>query len=470
MRGALEDILHAPGLLPAEILPKVIELATILQAQYQPVEWDNLCARIRDAFGLEEEALAKRFTSSIVNMAIEDVPLAEDISFPALVTEGWFGQYLEYTAESEAPTQFHFGAAITTLAACLGRMPLIGWEALPTYPNLYTLLIGPTGARKSTAIRLATDLLKPALGDRLNILPSEGSQQGFAQALRKRNFEVTKISDGLVVASELTVLLGQDKYKTDLHKWLTDWYDCPPSWSRALRSEDYYELIAPYVCLVSASNMEWLKSMPHDAIKGGFLPRILLFDAPGKRHRKAQPRFYASLRNELQRKVVENLEAIPETLCISKEGNDLIEDWYITKIAAQEEEATDELFMAWLARKLPHALKLACVWQLVDGGPPGALEAEWLARAMGVVDWMDGGVLRVYGALGVSDEGAVQEDVMGVLRRKKGRASQAEIVRGLRNKYNSVRVQGGLRTLQIARKIKQDSNPVEGAVWVITGR
>lgn len=472
LKRALDDLLletyENP---PDELVQKIVELATILKETYKPTEWDDTCSRIRNSLGLDEGELSRRLGTQ--HVSVIHGPRVQEATgdFLSLVPDGWFRQYLEYTQESEAPTQFHFGAAITTVSAAFGRLPLIGWDALPTYPNIYTILVGPTGARKSTAIRLATDLLAPALGNSLNILPSEGSHQGFAKALRKRNYEVTKISDGLIVASELTVLLGQDKYKTDLHKWLTDWYDCPTVWSRALMSEEYFELIQPYVCFLGASNMEWMKGMPHEAVKGGYLPRNMIFEAPGKRHRKAHPKFSAKLQQELQTSMTGRLDNMPPTIKLDPDAAILIDDWYMNKVAVQEEGAYDELFMAWLARKLPHALKLACVWQLADGGPRHAIMPKWLTQAISVVDWMDVGVKTVYSTLGVSEEGAVQAEVLRVITQKGGRATQAELVRALRNKYRSARVIEGIKTLQLARQIKADSNAIEGAVWVaVTGR
>lgn len=471
LRDALETLLTDTYEDPSdELVHKIVELATLLKDTYTPTEWDALCDSIRRSLGLDEGELSRRLgATQAVGVPTVDPP-REGENFLALVPDGWFRDYLEYTAESEAPTQFHFGAAITTIAATMGRLPCIGWDALPTFPNIYTILVGPTGSRKSTAIRLATDLLGPPLKEQLNLLPNEGSQQGFASALRKRNYEVTNISDGLIVASELTVLLGHDKYKTDLHKWLTDWYDCPEMWSRALKSEDYYEIIKPYVCFLGASNLEWMKGMPMEAVKGGYLPRNMIFEASGKRHVKAQPKFNPLLKERLQLAISTRLTDLPAYMPISDESSAIIDNWYTSKVAIQEETAHDELFMAWLARKLPHALKLACVWQIADGGPHDKLQAKWLSQSIAIVDWMDTGVRRVYGTLGVTEEGAVQAEVLRVIHSKGGKATQSELIRALRNKYKSARVLEGLKTLQQAKQIRPDVNPIEGAVWIVTGR
>lgn len=449
------------------VVERMVALANIVMPMYTPVEWDRRVERMQAALGVNAEELAllvgARSTSVEPALALNED--AED--FDRLVPDGWFRKYLDYTSESEAPTQFHFGAMLTVIAASMGRHPLISWEAFPTFPNIYTLLIGPTGCRKSTSIRLATDLIADTLPN-LNILPNEGSHQGFAKELRMRNWQGSPVSDGLIIASELTVLLGGDRYKTDIHKWFTDWYDCPEKWTRALASQESYELIKPYVCFVGASNIDWMRNMSADTVKGGYLPRHLIFEAQGRRHIKAVPKFNATLAQELKSQIGGRITKVQPFMHLSPDAEKALVTWYEGHVALQEDSTHDDLFAAWLARKLPHALKVAAVWQLADGGRPDVLEAKWFIQAKRLVDWMDPGVLRVYNALGVSVEGAVTEAVLKFIRKNGGRASQSSIIRGLRHRWRSGPIQEGIRTLQQARQIRNDSNSVEGVVWVVT--
>ena len=70
--------------------------------------------------------------------------------------------YLEYTQKTECPTFFHRWTAVTSLAAYLGRQIHFNHGHFTLYPNLYTMLIGSPGTKKSSAIKIGAKLLKQA--------------------------------------------------------------------------------------------------------------------------------------------------------------------------------------------------------------------------------------------------------------------------------------------------------------------
>ena len=71
-------------------------------------------------------------------------------------------QYLSYTTQTECPTFFHRWTAVTSLAAYLGRSIYFKHGHFTLYPNLYTMLIGSPGTKKSSAIKIGAKLLKQA--------------------------------------------------------------------------------------------------------------------------------------------------------------------------------------------------------------------------------------------------------------------------------------------------------------------
>jgi hypothetical protein len=414
-------------------------------------EWDDVTTRLAKAFGENGE--------------ITPGEIAVRPPFESLVTDGVFARYLEWTTEHEAPAQYHFGALLTALAAGLGRRPRIAWEARALYPNLFTLLIGPSGARKGSAMERAVGMATRALGTYR--LPNEGTHQGFAEALRRRGEDTGGVSDGLIVSDEFTVLISKDKNKEDLVKWLTDWYDSPPTWGRALRGEAKgYEFDDVYVSVLGGSNIEWLRTMPGDAVLGGFMPRFVLFDAPGKRHWVSRPRFSESLERELSARIALVADKIPETIGWDHGAGRYLDHWYENDVKGQFERAGEnEKFKKWLERKQAAAMKIATVWQLVDGGPPDAVTEEWLARARRVVDWGDDSVMRVYGALGVTPEGQVAEDVLMIVRSYGGSAPRRALFRALSRSYTASRIQGALRTLQLAGELRSERSAEGGMRW-----
>lgn len=70
--------------------------------------------------------------------------------------------YLEYTSKTECPTFFHRWTAVTALSAYLGRQIHFNHGHFTLYPNLYTMLIGSPGTKKSSAIKIGAKLFKQA--------------------------------------------------------------------------------------------------------------------------------------------------------------------------------------------------------------------------------------------------------------------------------------------------------------------
>lgn len=393
--------------------------------------------------------------------------------FTALVNEGWFNRYLEYTSVGEAPPQFHFGAILAVCAGGMKRRPLIGWEARRTYPNIYSLLIGPTGARKGSAIEKAQEFAKAANAD---ILPTEGTHQGYYEFLRRRQDKTGEDATGLIISDEFSVLVSKDTFKKDMAKWLTDWYDSPDQRTRALRGregmDDDEEYVVNNFCvsLLGASNMPWLRTLPTDAITGGFVPRFLIFDVADDWKRwVASPKYNNALALELKAELRLRIKDIPSDMPLSPMAEHYMKEWYEKDIRAQYEGTQDEQVRAWLLRKLPAALKMATVWQLVDGGPKDAICVEWLAKARAISDWMDFTIHEVYSSMGVTPEGAVADDVLRFVMRHNGAVSEWKIIRALRNKYRSESIRAALRTLSISRAVTQEVTPEDGSVWRLAG-
>ena len=76
--------------------------------------------------------------------------------------EDFISLYLQYTSQTECPTFFHRWTAVTSLSAYLGRQIYFNHGHFTLYPNLYTMLIGSPGTKKSSAIKIGAKLLKQA--------------------------------------------------------------------------------------------------------------------------------------------------------------------------------------------------------------------------------------------------------------------------------------------------------------------
>lgn len=76
--------------------------------------------------------------------------------------EDFFSYYLSYNKDTEAPAIFYRWSLLTGIGAFLGRQYFFEHGHFHIYPNMYTLLIGSAGTRKSFSIKLMRKLLLEA--------------------------------------------------------------------------------------------------------------------------------------------------------------------------------------------------------------------------------------------------------------------------------------------------------------------
>lgn len=70
--------------------------------------------------------------------------------------------YFEYVKDTEAPIIYHRWALLTALGAFLGRQFYLPSGIGNTFPNMYVMLIGNPGTRKSSAIKMSKKVLSAA--------------------------------------------------------------------------------------------------------------------------------------------------------------------------------------------------------------------------------------------------------------------------------------------------------------------
>lgn len=196
----------------------------------------------------------------------------------------WIDAYLEYTKETEPPTLFKKWMAISTVAAALQRKCYVRLGTdLTFYPNMYIVLVGPTGARKSTAMvtsrRLLSELEIPLVAEYITrealirrIAKSEDT------AFTPDMTEMRPHSSMTVHSSELTVFLGFNK--PEFIRDLCDFYDCPGTWVYETKNMGTDKLRNVWFNLVGASTPDSLhSSLSAEAVGGGLASRILFIFA-----------------------------------------------------------------------------------------------------------------------------------------------------------------------------------------------
>jgi hypothetical protein len=200
----------------------------------------------------------------------------------------WLSGYLEYTEGTESPLAYHIWTGITLIAGTLKRRTFIhaGMEG-KIYPNLYTILIGPSGqARKGSALNCATPFIQESgISMPSNAITTEALIKHVVNSSSNFNNgegQIEWMCPVTIISGELGVLLGQHDIKFLVT--LTDWYDSKDSWGYETRGRGKEKISGVCVTMLGALAPDWLPSMlPDEAVGGGWSSRVIFIVEDKKR-------------------------------------------------------------------------------------------------------------------------------------------------------------------------------------------
>lgn len=348
----------------------------------------------------------------------------------------WLDSYLQYTDNTESPVSYHTWCGLSVIAGALQRRVYLQWGLAETiYPNLYVVLIGPSGrTRKGTAIGIAKDMLKRTAG--ITVVPESSSgRQAMILAMKRASKNFEDPIDGKIkfhcsvtaFSEELSVFLGQGDiaYLSNL----TDWYDSKDDWEYETvgRGKDSLQGLCLNLCGGTAP--DWIQSMiPQEALGGGFTSRVIFIVE--ERKRKIVPEYVVDdATRELGAKLVRDLERIGNLsgeMSFDKEGKDAYVQWYIdqdTKLSAGKPAIPDTRFAGYCERRATHLRKLMLICSASRGDDLKLTKADF-TKALSLMEAVEVNMPRTFGGLGkarLSDEMAtVREFIkqMGTTTRK----------------------------------------------------
>ncbi|MDI6785076.1 MAG: DUF3987 domain-containing protein [bacterium] len=297
----------------------------------------------------------------------------------------WIDSFLEFTENTEPRRSFRLWTAISTIAAMLQRKCSLPWGHFNIFPNLYVVLVGPSGSRKGTAMNLGYPFLRD-LGIRL--AAEAITREALIKDLKlSSNTQIDVQGRPLIHCSltvhsqELTVFLGYNNLQ--MMADLCDWYDCKDRWTYRTKNQGTDELIGVWVNLLGATTPELLRStLPPDAIGGGLTARMILVYEKRKAKSVTCP-FLTKEELELREVLQTDLEQmlmLAGSFKVSQEYLDFWNQWY----PAQDDNPpfSDTRLSGYIERRAIHALKLSIIAN-VSRTDDMVLKLRDLERAIG---------------------------------------------------------------------------------------
>lgn len=184
--------------------------------------------------------------------------------------------YASYAhSRTGAPILYHIGVSTSLLSAIVSRYARIPFAHKTIYLNIWLLLLGMTRMfKKTTSIDIGLELLLAVLPDCIY------SQEHSPEALIE---EMAANAQKALIRDEFSgFLANMNRSYSEGHKeFLMNMYDCPNSYTRKLRKEEF-SLKKVYLPLLSGTTTTcFISNLGSDDWENGFLARFL-FILPDK--------------------------------------------------------------------------------------------------------------------------------------------------------------------------------------------
>lgn len=200
--------------------------------------------------------------------------------------EDFLSSYLIYTKDNECPITFHRWSALAIVGAWLGRRLSFQLGHFKVNPNLYVMLMGSPGTRKSTSIKIASALIKQA--GYTNICADRVTKEKFLLDLAGEDAPVKgDILDAnlfgasddpaeiLVAADEFNNFIGHGNI--EFLSLLGVLWDHNGSFQNRVKNSKSVEIQDPTVSILSGNTPTGFSlAFPTDSIGQGIFSRLLL--------------------------------------------------------------------------------------------------------------------------------------------------------------------------------------------------
>ena len=339
--------------------------------------------------------------------------------------DDWIDAYMQYTENSEPPKSYKKWSAISAIATCLQRKCMLMWEGT-LYPNMYIVLVGPSGARKGTAMRQSGGLIRE-IG--MPLSPEAVTREQLIRRLKKSGTDRRGdfyapdgrpiVQSSLTIFSEeLTVFLGYNNIQ--LMADLCNWYDCPDPWSYETKNMGQENITNVWVNLFGATTPRLLQTtLPQDAIGGGLASRIIFVYEQRKGKTVTRP-FKTPDEIELEQKLLHDLESIYMINGEFAPTQEFIEKWDVWYSAQDETPPfNDPRLEGYITRRGTHVLKLSMILNASRKDGNLTLTGYDFDRAVHEITKVERNMGQVFLGIGKSEVADVTADVMRTIAMRK---------------------------------------------------
>jgi hypothetical protein len=346
-----------------------------------------------------------------------------------MASQDFLSLYLAYTDKTECPVIHSRWAAIAGIGALLGRRTHIQHGHFNIYPNIYCMLIGTSGSRKSTTINIQKNLLKDigyntiaadkTTKEKFLIDMAEGglgaSGKDAAEAFLWQNVDgsaSSQLSDTeiLIAADEFNNFLGEGNL--DFLSLLGVLWDYNGVYESRIKTGKSISVPNPTVSLLAGNTpTSFHRAFPPEALGQGFFSRLLLIYGERRDRRYPFPEKPDSvLTKELRNRLSSIRTSSSGAVKISTSGTRLLSKIYLT-----DRRIDDVRFDSYNTRRFTHLLKLCLIISQADIEPSTEISELHVVCANTILTHAELHMSKALGEFGRSKNSDVSHKIVQLL-------------------------------------------------------
>jgi hypothetical protein len=333
--------------------------------------------------------------------------------------------YLFFNECNEAHTNYHVWSAFVALASTVGRRVWIDYGHQWIYPNIYVVLVGPAGNRKSTAMFLSKDMMRQ-IGD-THFAAQLESREGLIKQMSSN--EIAYLVNGqpktympmTVCVGELKDFLGvslQNMISFTVAVWDQDYYDYKT------RNKEDIIITNPFLCILACDTPEWItRHLRDDVLSGGFSRRNLFVFETTKARRVPFPKVTPEQKDAWDRCVQHGrrLKGVVGQFLWAPNAKAFFEKWYL-----EMEETKDISLQGYYDSKHVLVLKISMLVALSEGTSLMIEEAH-LRTALDLLGSVEKKLPQVFQGIGRNELTQVTNKMIQVLEMHRAEMSEKQL-------------------------------------------
>ena len=347
-------------------------------------------------------------------------------------------RYLAYTADTESPTLFHRWVAYSAIGALLGRKFYFPHGHFEVYPNMYVMIMGNPGTRKSAAIKMMKRLLRNIgyeaiaanrtskekflqdLHDGIsestlaNVNPESADNSldnfldGELDALGKTTERTSGPSEAYIMADEFNVFIGRGNL--DFIDMLGDLWDYDGVYHGRVKNSKSVLIRDPTINLLGGNTPSgFARAFPPEVLEQGFLSRMLLIYGKPTGRKITFPRRPEEIETQaLSAWLADIWRHIVGPAKVEKDAAAALEDIY-----THQAPLPDSRFEYYSTRRFTHLIKLTLI--LAASNRSTTITLDHVIEANTVLTFTEGLMPLALGEFGASNTSDTATKIMEAL-------------------------------------------------------